>query len=84
MFDKIAHRYDFINRALALNMDISWRRTMINEILSPFKSTTAPLQFLDLATGTADVAILLARELNERNIDGHVLGIDPSFNMISV
>ena len=60
MFDLIATRYDFINRVLALNMDMSWRRRMIQELkLKPGD------RVLDLATGTADVAILLATEGND-------------------
>jgi len=57
MFDLIATRYDFVNRLLALNMDMSWRRTMVQELgLLPGDKV------LDLATGTADVAILIATE----------------------
>ncbi len=95
MFDIIANRYDFINRALALNMDIGWRKTMIAEVTSHGKlfdsiEDTSSVKVLDLATGTADVAILFVKEYlntniqdsNKRNIE--ILGVDPSINMITV
>lgn len=93
MFDLIASRYDFINRALALNLDIGWRKVMVKEVTSDGNLFlgTEPVRVLDLATGTADVAILMAKEYNQKksghvskiqNI--HILGVDPSANMISV
>jgi demethylmenaquinone methyltransferase/2-methoxy-6-polyprenyl-1,4-benzoquinol methylase len=85
MFDKIANRYDFINRVLALSLDISWRQRMVDEIANAFlqqQQQTIPKQpqILDLATGTADVAILLARTIP----NAIILGIDPSRNMLAV
>jgi demethylmenaquinone methyltransferase/2-methoxy-6-polyprenyl-1,4-benzoquinol methylase len=101
MFDLIATRYDFINRALALNLDIGWRKVMVKEIAGDVQKLfehekrrnldSSDVHFLDLATGTADVAILLAKEYDDhfstmkdlkRNI--HILGVDPSINMITV
>jgi demethylmenaquinone methyltransferase/2-methoxy-6-polyprenyl-1,4-benzoquinol methylase len=96
MFDLIATRYDFINRALALNLDIGWRKFMISKVTSSGdlfqlsgNSEMDPIRVLDLATGTADVAILLAKEYqNSYSLsskrDLKVLGVDPSQNMINV
>jgi ubiquinone/menaquinone biosynthesis methyltransferases len=96
MFDLIATRYDFINRALALNLDIGWRKVMISKVTSSgdlFQSSgnseMDPIRVLDLATGTADVAILTAKEYqNSRSLSSKrelkVLGVDPSQNMINV
>lgn len=99
MFDMIATRYDFINRALALNMDISWRKVMIarvtsnGEIFSINDSNdqddhNSSIRVLDLATGTADVAIIMAKEYQSIDAktkkDMSILGLDPSRNMISV
>ena len=99
MFDGIATRYDFLNRALALNMDMSWRRTMVKEVTSDgdlyFRSGKKKdeVKVLDLATGTADVAILIAKEYeavkksrdNHMEISSvHIVGVDPSQNMINV
>ena len=85
MFDKIATRYDTINRVLAMNMDIGWRRQMthrIREILSQ-NDSTAPWKILDMATGTADVALQLVDDLAVAH-PTTVLGLDPSENMLSV
>lgn len=89
MFDLIATRYDFINRALALNLDIGWRKTLIAEVTSQGNLFEQhPLvKVLDLATGTADVAILMAKgyKNHERNTNElSILGVDPSRNMIEV
>lgn len=98
MFDLIATRYDFINRALALNLDMSWRKRLVQEIVGPqgelFTSTytndgesSNVVKILDLATGTADVAILLGKAAalyNTRDPPPSVLGLDPSQNMLNV
>lgn len=101
MFDLIAPRYDFVNRVLALNMDISWRKKMVNEIAqhvqfadkndvnSKKKKEKQTIQILDLATGTADVALLLAERFDELqksdslyNRKIKITGVDPSTQMI--
>jgi len=80
MFDIIAKRYDLVNRLLALNMDMSWRKRMVKEL-----EITSGDRMLDLATGTADVAILLATDSLERDLkDISVRGVDPSQNMIDI
>jgi len=91
MFDRIATRYDFINRALALNMDTAWRVEMVKAVTSNGELFTRESKILDLATGTADVAILLANAAREAtgvtataSSATQVLGVDPSQNMISV
>lgn len=56
MFSKIARRYDFVNHALSLGMDFYWWRRMAQ------KSGAAPQKlFLDVAAGTGDSSIALAR-----------------------
>ena len=75
MFDNVAGRYDFLNRLLSLGVDISWRRRLISEL-----KTYEPKYILDMATGTADLAIMAANRLPEIR----VCGIDLSKNMISV
>lgn len=52
MFDRIAHRYDLLNRLLSMGTDVGWRKRLNRRI--PAKSE---LHVLDLATGTADVLI---------------------------
>ena len=79
MFDMIAGRYDAINRVLALGMDTQWRKEMVRVIEASVKDTPEPV-ILDLATGTADVSLLLAETIPNANI----IGVDPSNNMLEV
>ena len=75
MFNKIAHRYDFLNHFLSLGIDVSWRRKAINQ-LRPLKPET----ILDVATGTGDVAIMAYRQLKPQKI----VGIDISSGMLAI
>ena len=74
MFDHIAPRYDFLNHFLSLGIDRIWRRKTIR-YLKPF----SPETILDLATGTADLAIAASR-LNPKKIRG----IDLSEKMLAL
>ena len=56
MFDRIAHRYDMLNRLLSFNRDVHWRRQLVD-----FVPRGDNLRLLDLATGTADVLLTLCR-----------------------
>jgi len=61
MFDKIAHRYDFLNRLLSLRQDVAWRKKMV--------ASAAPApgaRILDVACGTCDVALEASRQLNDQ------------------
>jgi len=94
MFDLIATRYDFINRALALNLDMSWRHRLVKEVVGAEgeiftnkENNGETVRILDLATGTADVAILLgkaAARYKSTSSSSAVLGLDPSQNMLNV
>ena len=72
MFDKIAHRYDLLNRVLSFGMDGRWRRALVAALGTPLR------EVLDVATGTADVAIAVAR----RHPAARVVGLDPSRGML--
>lgn len=72
MFDDIARRYDLLNRSLSLGIDISWRKKTINSL-----KEVNPKRILDVATGTADLAI----EALRLNPDS-VTGIDLSAGML--
>lgn len=74
MFNNIAHRYDFLNHFLSLGIDRRWRKKTIYEI-----SKVAHANILDVATGTADLAIEAAR-LNPQQITG----IDISEKMLEI
>jgi len=65
MFDKIAPKYDLLNRVLSLGIDVSWRKKALG-----YLKPEQPKELLDVATGTADVAILAAKMLNPNKIVG--------------
>ena len=75
MFDKIASRYDFMNRFLSAGIDVSWRKKAIRLL-----KKDNPKMILDVATGTADMAILAARMLQPAEI----AGIDLSDKMLEI
>jgi demethylmenaquinone methyltransferase/2-methoxy-6-polyprenyl-1,4-benzoquinol methylase len=75
MFDRIARRYDLLNRVMSLGMDRLWRRKLVSAL-----SMDGERQFLDVATGTADVAMALATTYPQAS----VVGLDPSLGMLSV
>ena len=75
MFDNVAGRYDVLNRALSLGVDISWRKRLIKEM-----KAYAPTHIVDMATGTADLAVMAAKSLP----DTKITGIDLSPNMVAL
>jgi demethylmenaquinone methyltransferase/2-methoxy-6-polyprenyl-1,4-benzoquinol methylase len=98
MFDKIAFRYDFLNRFLSGGIDIYWRRRAIREL-----RTGAPREgvletgaahagaahagaalkdraILDVATGTGDMAIMMAKHLP----GSRITGVDISSGMLDI
>ncbi len=75
MFDRIAGRYDFMNRFLSARTDIGWRKKAIRKL-----AKDQPQTILDIATGTADMAILAAKILNPVKITG----IDISEQMLEI
>lgn len=75
MFDRIAHRYDLLNRVMSLGLDGHWRRKAIAALQLP----EVPY-VLDLATGTGDVALELLRQYPK----AQVTGVDPSSKMIEI
>lgn len=76
LFDNIAHDYDKLNHILSLNIDKSWRRKAVREIVDNERS----LKVLDVACGTGDFTIEIARKMS----GGSVTGIDLSEGMMSV
>lgn len=57
MFDRIARRYDLMNRVMTFGRDIAWRRAAARAALE-----VAPSVVLDVATGTGDLALELAAQ----------------------
>ncbi len=65
MFDTIADKYDLLNHTLSFGFDKGWRKKGI-AFLRPF----SPQSILDIATGTGDLAIAMAKELHPKQITG--------------
>lgn len=75
IFNTIAPRYDALNRTLSLRVDEYWRKEFIKSI-----SKQKPLNIIDLATGTGDIALRAAREIDSVKITG----IDISQKMLAI
>jgi demethylmenaquinone methyltransferase/2-methoxy-6-polyprenyl-1,4-benzoquinol methylase len=75
MFDKIADRYDLLNRILSLGVDQGWRQQAVAALVLGPSS-----RVLDVATGTGDLAILEATT----HPDCRVEGVDPSARMLDI
>ncbi len=74
MFNNIAHRYDFLNHFLSLGIDKRWRKKVISEL-----KKKQPVNILDVATGTGDLAFASAGQLN-----AEVTGVDIAANMLRI
>ena len=74
MFNRIASKYDVINRVLSFGIDIWWRKQLIKKIPSD-----KPIKYLDLATGTGDLLYTVAKHRN--NLE-QALGMDLSEGML--
>ncbi|WP_185861196.1 bifunctional demethylmenaquinone methyltransferase/2-methoxy-6-polyprenyl-1,4-benzoquinol methylase UbiE [Blattabacterium cuenoti] len=78
MFDHIAMKYDLINHILSFGIDIIWRKKTIHLL---YKFSERNIQkILDIATGTGDLAILLAHQFKY----AHIIGLDSSEKMLEV
>lgn len=75
MFDRIAPTYDLLNHALSLNVDRLWRRRVVRMV-----RRMEPRRILDVATGTGDLAIAMARRIRGTC----VLGVDLSERMLDI
>jgi demethylmenaquinone methyltransferase/2-methoxy-6-polyprenyl-1,4-benzoquinol methylase len=76
MFDRIADRYDLLNRLLSLRRDVYWRRRLVD-----FVPEGQNLRLLDLATGTADVALTLCQRCPRIT---SAIGVDMSETMLQL
>ncbi|SOS48707.1 Demethylmenaquinone methyltransferase [Tenacibaculum dicentrarchi] len=74
MFDNISEDYDGLNRVISLGIDVSWRKKVVKLI-----GENNPKQILDIATGTGDLALMMA-DLNPDKI----VGLDISAGMLEV
>ena len=75
MFDRISPKYDALNHMLSLNIDKVWRKKTAKIV-----SKNQPKAIIDLATGTADLAIAMAKY----NPQAHIIGLDISEKMLEI
>ncbi len=75
MFDAIAPRYDLLNHVLSLGLDRAWRERAVDALALPVGART-----LDLCTGTADVAVAVAK----RSTTNTVIGVDFAGAMLAL
>ena len=75
MFDRIAGRYDFLNRFLSMRRDVYWRKRVVRSL-----PKTKGLSVLYVATGTADLAICSC--MNAQQVE-RVSGVDVSKQMLA-
>ena len=75
MFDRIAPRYDLLNRTLSVGLDQVWRRRAVSEL-----RLGAGARVIDVCAGTADVALAIVA----RHRDASVVGVDFSAAMLAI
>lgn len=82
MFNHISKKYDIINQILSFGIDSLWRKKavcLLNEYTKKYNKKKEK-NILDLATGTGDLAILLANKFT----DSTIIGLDPSEEMLKI
>lgn len=76
MFDRIAPRYDLLNRLLSARQDQRWRRALVAKV--PVRPGGL---FVDVATGTGDVILAVAHARTEYRA---MVGVDISQEMLNL
>lgn len=74
IFNRIAGRYDFLNRVISFHFDTFWRKKAVHALML---RDAAPW-VLDLGTGTGDFAATAAKEIKA----GRIVGLDFSLEML--
>ena len=74
MFDGISKSYDLLNRIITLGVDILWRKRVVNILKKEAHDT-----ILDIATGTGDLVIALAKIETSK-----IIGLDISPGMLEI
>ena len=74
MFDTISGNYDDLNRVISFGIDVKWRKKVLQLV-----ANKNPRTVLDIATGTGDLAILMANTSAEE-----IIGLDISAGMLEV
>ena len=74
MFDNISTNYDGLNRVISFGIDVKWRKKVVEIV-----GKNNPKQILDIATGTGDLALMMANLNPDR-----IVGLDISTGMLAV
>ena len=74
MFDTISENYDRLNRFISFGIDVKWRKKVLQIV-----TQSNPKTILDIATGTGDLAILMAQTKAPK-----IIGLDISAGMLEV
>lgn len=74
MFDTISGNYDNLNRVISFGIDVKWRKKVLQLV-----ARTNPENVLDIATGTGDLAILMAKTGAKK-----IIGLDISAGMLEI
>jgi demethylmenaquinone methyltransferase/2-methoxy-6-polyprenyl-1,4-benzoquinol methylase len=74
MFDTISGNYDNLNRVISFGIDVKWRKKVLKMV-----GESNPKTILDIATGTGDLAILMAQTKADK-----IIGLDISAGMLEV
>ena len=74
MFDAISKNYDGLNRVISLGIDVKWRKKVVKIV-----GKNKPKQILDIATGTGDLALMMAGLSPDK-----IIGLDISEGMLAV
>ena len=74
MFNNISKNYDGLNRVISLGIDVKWRKKVVEIV-----GKNNPKQILDIATGTGDLALMMADLQPDK-----IIGLDISEGMLEV
>lgn len=74
MFETISGNYDNLNRVISFGIDVKWRKKVLKMV-----GESNPKTILDIATGTGDLAILMAKTKADK-----IIGLDISAGMLEV
>ncbi len=77
MFDDIAPEYDKLNHIMSFEIDRRWRKTAVSRIIDKDRK----LEILDVACGTGDFSIEIARKAKQGS---HITGVDISAGMLEI
>ncbi len=76
IFNKISHKYDFLNNLLSFGLHKLWKRQLV-DLLEPLNGE----DWADLCCGTGDLAFLISKRVSPR---GSITGIDSAKDILNI